>query len=159
MKKKKKIIGWREWISLPELNIVKIKAKIDSGARTSSLHAFDIQEKMRATQKMIHFKIQPDKDVPDWVVSCQVPLLEYRKVKSSNGHSELRPVIVSTINLMYETWPIELTLTDRTVMGFKMLLGRESLRKRFLIDTGKSFCAGQTLKDHISKAKTKEKKL
>jgi hypothetical protein len=140
MKKKElKIIGWREEISLPDLGIKKIKAKVDSGARTSSLHAFDVEIYKRGQNEYAKFSIHPEQKSSKNERECRAKILEFRKVKSSNGHTELRPVILTTVQLMGEEWEVEMTLTNRDEMGFRMLLGRESIRKKFLIDTGNSF--------------------
>ena len=139
MKKKEKlIIGWREWVSLPDLGIDRIKAKIDTGARTSSLHAFDVTIFKKNNQDYVQFSVHPKQRNNKITVKCESPILEYRKVKSSTGHTEKRPVIITNISLMDMTWPIEITLTNRSDMGFRMLLGRESFRKKFLVDAGNS---------------------
>ncbi len=140
MKKKElKTIGWREWVSLPDLGVDMIKAKVDSGARTSSLHAFNIEIYKRGENKFVKFTIHPEQRSDNREKVCRSKILEFRKVKSSNGQSELRPVILTKVKLLNETWEVEMTLTNRDEMGFRMLLGRESIRKRFLIDTGRSF--------------------
>ena len=138
-KKKLKIIGWREWVQLPDLFENKIKAKIDTGARTSSLHAFDLKKENIEGIEYVSFKVHPEQRSTTKTHLCRIQILEYRKIKSSNGQSELRPVILTHLNLLGETWPIELTLTNRDEMGFRMLLGRESFRKRFLVDAGASY--------------------
>jgi hypothetical protein len=140
MKRKElKIIGWREQVSLPDLGIKKIKAKVDSGARTSSLHAFDVEIYKRGKNEYVKFSVHPEQKSSKNEKQCKSKILEFRKVKSSNGHTELRPVILTTVSLMDEEWEVEMTLTNRDEMGFRMLLGRESIRKKFLIDTGNSF--------------------
>ena len=138
-KKQLPIIGWREWISLPELKIEKIKAKVDTGARTSSLHAFDMKMYKRGKSDYVKFTVHPRQRSSLGEIECKAKVLEYRKIKSSNGQSELRPVILTKVSLLDEIWEVEMTLTNRDEMGFRMLLGRESVRKRFLIDTGKSY--------------------
>lgn len=145
MKKKKeiKIIGWREWITLSKLGIKNIKVKVDTGARTSSLHAFDIEKYKRSGKEYVKFKVHPDQDSSKKVVTCKSEVLEYRKVKSSNGQSELRPVILTEVELLGEKWPIEITLTNRDEMGFRMLLGRASIKNKFLVNAGKSFYSKQ----------------
>lgn len=142
MKKKKKelkIIGWREWLSLPDLGVKEIKAKVDSGARTSSLHAFDLKIHRRQGVDFVDFFICPQQEPSKKKIKCHAEVLEFRNIKSSNGQSEIRPVILTKIELLGEVWEAEMTLTRRDEMGFRMLLGRESIRKRFLIDTGSSF--------------------
>tara|TARA_R110002072_G_scaffold64203_2_gene159186 strand:- start:26286 stop:26738 length:453 start_codon:yes stop_codon:yes gene_type:complete len=139
MKKEMKVIGWREWLSLPDLGIKEIKTKVDTGARTSSLHAFDMEKYKRGGKDFIKFKVHPEQDNSKKTISCKSQILEYRKVKSSNGQSELRPVILTTVKLLDEEWPIEITLTNRDEMGFRMLLGRASIKNKFLVNVGKSF--------------------
>lgn len=142
MKKAKiepQIIGWREWVGLPGLGVEKIKAKVDSGARTASLHAFDMKIYKRRGREFVKFSIHPMQLSSAGEKICHAPILEYRNIKSSNGATQRRPVIVTTVQLMNQTWEIEVTLTNRDEMGFRMLLGRETIRKRFLINTDKSF--------------------
>ena len=133
------IIGWRENIILPQLGIDYIKVKIDTGARSSALHAFKIQEFRQDNQLMVRFQIHPFQRDNQQVVIAEAKLLEYRQVKSSNGQTQNRPVISTLAQLGSQQWQIELTLTNRDVMGFRMLLGRQALRNRFLINPGKSF--------------------
>ena len=139
MKKEMKVIGWREWVEFPNLGIKKVKAKIDTGARTSSLHAFNIKVRNTAHGEFVDFEVQPDQKDNKKTIKCRKKILEYRKIKSSNGQSELRPVVLVDLKLLDEVFEIELTLTNRDAMGFRLLLGRESFRKRFLIDSGNSF--------------------
>lgn len=140
MKRKElKVIGWREWVALPDLGVKAIKAKVDSGAKTSSLHAFDMKFYQRSGVEFVKFNLHPDQKTSKNEVQCKARIKEYRRVKSSNGATELRPVIITKVHLMEQSWEIEVTLTNRDEMGFRMLLGRQSLRKKFLIDSGKSF--------------------
>lgn len=133
------IIGWRENLDLPQLNIQNIKAKIDTGARSSALHTFDVDIYTLNDQKMVKFKVHPYQKDTHTTIEASAPLLEYRKVTNSGGHSQVRPVIKTMINLGKYQWEIELTLTNRDVMGFRMLLGRQAVKNRFLIDSGRSF--------------------
>ena len=133
------VIGWREWVSLPDLDIEKIKVKVDTGAKTSSLHAFDLEKYTRNGNEYVKFKVHPDQDSVKEVITCRSRILEYRKVKSSNGLSELRPVILTNITLLGKKWLVEITLTNRDEMGFRMLLGRDSIKNIFLVNVGKSF--------------------
>lgn len=133
------IIGWRENIALPQLNVNSIKAKIDTGARSSALHAFKIEEFKLNNKLMICFQIHPFQRDDKRIITAEAELLEYRHIKSSNGQIQHRPVILTMAQLGAQQWEIELTLTNRDVMGFRMLLGRQALRHRFLIDPGKSF--------------------
>jgi hypothetical protein len=133
-------VGWREWIGLPTLKVPSIKAKIDTGARTSSLHAFEIERFKKNGQDFVRFQIHPRQRNHLLIVQAEAPLLGYRKVRSSSGHQVSRPVITTDISLFDQAWTIELTLANRDQMGFRMLLGREALRGRLLVDSGASYC-------------------
>ncbi len=137
--KKDKIIGWREWAHLPELRIRRVKMKIDTGARTSSLHAFDIKISKVGRKEYASFKVHPEQRNSTKTSHCKALIVDYRKIRSSNGMTERRPVIETTIELLGERWPIEVTLTNRDEMGFRMLLGRASFKDKFLVDAGKSY--------------------
>lgn len=136
---KPEIVGWREIIALPELGIGKIKAKIDTGARSSALHAFHIKELQRGDRQIISFQVHPLQRNSKTTITSEAELLEYREVRNSGGIAQLRPVILTTVKLGDRAWKIELTLTNRDVMGFRMLIGRQALRRQFLVDPGKSF--------------------
>jgi hypothetical protein len=136
------IIGWRELVHLPDLGINSIKAKIDTGARSSALHAFHIQNFQRNGKSMIEFHIHPYQRDTQRTVIAEAELLEYRKVRNSGGHIQSRPVIQTKVQLGNKQWSIELTLTNRDVMGFRMLLGRQAIRHKFLVDSGQSFLQG-----------------
>ena len=110
--KEKLVIGWREWVALPDLDIKLIKAKIDTGARSSSLHATEIKLYIRGGKEFVKFKVHPEQRNSKKVINASSKVLEYRKVKSSNGITEKRPVILTEIELMGQKWPIELTLTN-----------------------------------------------
>lgn len=140
-KKTLEVIGWREWLILPDLQINKIKAKVDTGARSASLHAFDLEFYRKAGHEYIRFKVHPEQRNSKKTQECKAKVLEYRRVKSSNGRSERRPVILTKVSLFGQVWPIEVTLTNRDEMGFRMLLGRECIKKRFLVDVSRSYCA------------------
>ncbi|MBD0269240.1 MAG: ATP-dependent zinc protease [Cyanobacteria bacterium Co-bin8] len=133
------VIGWREWVALPELGITGVKAKIDTGARSSAIHAFDVETFQAQGQSMVRFKVHPLQRDSVYVVTAEVPLLDERVVRDSGGHSQLRAVIETPVDLNGQLWPIELTLTNRDVMGFRMLLGRQAIRHRFLVDSGRSY--------------------
>ncbi|WP_166826326.1 ATP-dependent zinc protease family protein [Thalassoroseus pseudoceratinae] len=135
-------IGWREWVSLPDLGVDFIKAKIDTGARTSSIHAYEIEPFERDGEQYVRFELHPVQRNTKETIRTEAKLLEYRRVTSSNGHQSSRPVIVTNVRLLDQVWPIELTLANRDTMGFRMLLGRESIRDRFLIDAGRSHLGG-----------------
>jgi hypothetical protein len=144
MKKKKPLltIGWREWIALPEQGIEKIKAKIDTGARTSSLHAAHIHYVQRGEKTFVSFKIYPEQRSSKFVIATESELIDEKFVKSSTGNVELRPVILIRLKLMGESWLTKCTLARRDEMGFRMLLGRHAIRKKFLVDASRSFIAG-----------------
>ena len=133
------IIGWREWIGLPDLGIEKIKAKIDTGARTSALHAFELKPFSDQGVNKIRFSIHPLQHDMQTVVQCVANTLGKRVVTDSGGHQEERFVIQTTLSLFGQNWPIEVTLTERENMLFRMLLGRHALRKRFLVHPARSF--------------------
>ena len=132
-------IGWREWVSLPELGIDRIKAKVDTGARTSALHAVRVRAAQIDGIDVVRFEVHPLQKSAKPAVTCQLPLVDKRYVRSSDGTRELRPVVETTVQLGDKTWPIELTLTNRSLMGFRLLLGRRALRKRFVVDPGLSW--------------------
>ena len=133
------IIGWREWLDLPDLAIHAIKAKIDTGARSSALHAFDLETFEANGCSMIRFQVHPYQRNSHYTITAEAELLEWRHVRSSGGHSQYRPVISTQVHLGGYCWPIELTLTNRDVMGFRMLLGRQAVRQKFLVHPGHSF--------------------
>lgn len=137
-------IGWREWIVLPQLDIQQIKAKVDTGARTSALHAFDIEHWNEGDRPMVRFKVHPLQRDTSITIEAIAPVLETRQVRNSGGHAQVRPVIQTPVRLGGHEWLIELTLTNRDVMGFRMLLGREAVRKRFLVDPGGSYLMSQS---------------
>lgn len=138
--KPKAVIGWREMIALPALGIDRIKAKIDTGARSSTLHAWDVQVFKRSNVEMVRFNVHPVQRETRTEVSAEGELIEQRWVKSSGGHETLRAVIRTEVLLAGARWPIELTLTNRDAMGFRMLLGRQAIRAgRLLVDPSKSY--------------------
>jgi hypothetical protein len=132
-------LGWREWVSLPGLGIEQIKAKIDTGARTSAIHAFQIE---RPSPKRVRFAVRPMQKSSD-VIWCETDLLEERWVTDSGGHRELRPVILTPLVLGPHRWNIEVTLTARDNMLFRMLLGRTALEDRYVVDPSSSFLMGK----------------
>ncbi|MFT4546280.1 MAG: hypothetical protein ACI8XO_002657 [Verrucomicrobiales bacterium] len=140
------VVGWREWLSLPDVGIPAIKAKIDTGARTSSLHARDIEPfEGEDGHEWVKFSLRPDLRHPEFVVDCQAPASEHRQVKSSTGHLEERFFIVTTVAVGRVSWEIEVSLTSRDQMKFRMLLGREALRGRCLVEPHTSFLTGKKL--------------
>jgi hypothetical protein len=140
MKKASKvIIGRLESIGLPELAIDDLQVRVDTGAKTSSLHVDNIKKSIVDGVHCVTFDLHPDVHNVDTMMQCTAPISDMRKVKSSNGTSEQRYVIETPIVLGEENWSIEITLTDRSDMNYLMLLGREALGKRFLVDPSKVF--------------------
>lgn len=132
-------IGWREWLALPGLGIPKVKAKVDTGARSSSLHAFGIERGRAEGRDRVAFYTHPRQRGDGPGLSCSAELLDQRTVRSSNGSTEERYFIRTIARLQGVEWPIELTLSNRADMSFRMLLGREAIRNRFLVDSGRSY--------------------
>jgi hypothetical protein len=135
----KQTLGWREWLALPDLGIDYIKAKVDTGARTSALHAFRVELFDKDGEAWVRFGMHPLQYDPDEVVECEARLLDQREVRDSGGHSEMRYVIHSTIQIGDEQVDAEITLTDRESMKFRMLLGRTAMRGNYLVDPGRSY--------------------
>ncbi|QGJ69307.1 ATP-dependent zinc protease [Planctomycetales bacterium 10988] len=147
------LIGWRETLSLPDLGIPQIKVKIDTGAATSSIHAYDVQIFERAGKEIVRFEIHPIQHSKAEAKQVEIELLEHRLVRSSTGHATDRPVICTMAEIGGFRWPIELTLASRDSMGFRMLLGRQALRDHFWVDS-----AGSFLLSHPPKIRRKKKK-
>jgi hypothetical protein len=140
----KATIGWREWVRLPELGNALVKAKVDTGARTSSLHAFDLSESERDGETWIDFCFHPLQRDTKTLARGSARLVDRRRVTASNGQSELRYVVETDLELDGQRMPIELTLTRRDSMGFRMLLGRLAVRDHFLVDPRRSFCSSES---------------
>ncbi len=143
MNQTNEIVGWREWISLPELGIDWVKVKVDTGARTSAIHAFEVEEFMESGVKMVRFAIHPMQEREDIVQTCVAPVVDERMVSDSGGHREKRYVIQTPVRLGQHQWPIEITLTNRDTMLFRMLLGRTALAGKFLVQADASYLFGQ----------------
>ncbi|WP_339136617.1 MAG: 30S ribosomal protein S6--L-glutamate ligase [Candidatus Electrothrix sp. GW3-4] len=139
----KTIIGSEEWCSFPDMMIPALKARIDSGAKTSSIHAFNIQPFRRHGLSWVSFEVHPIQNNRRIVIRCEKPVADRRSVKSSSGLSETRYVVSATLKLGEEEWEIELTLANRDSMGYRMLLGREAMGKRLIIDPSQRFCLGR----------------
>lgn len=135
-------VGWREWASLPEFDVPWIKAKIDTGARTSSLHAYDVEVFERDGQEWVRFDIRPWQEADDRV-RAEAPVHDHRQVRSSNGHVEDRFVVRTRLSICGRQVTGEITLTDRDEMGFRMLVGREVLEQEFLVDSSESYLGGR----------------
>lgn len=132
-------IGWREWVELPDLDGARMKAKIDTGARTSAVHAWKIQPFERDGEQWVRFELHPNQKDNNFRIPCEAVIADERLVRSSNGQVSKRYVIRTRLKLGSRTWPIDLTLSRRDEMGFRMLLGRTALRGRTLIDAAASF--------------------
>ncbi|KOO02503.1 ATP-dependent zinc protease family protein [Vibrio nereis] len=137
--KEKLIVGWREMLSLPNLGIDKIKAKIDTGARTSCLHAFKVESFHKGDTLWVRFWIHPIQHNSEVEVVCEAKVMDERTVRDSGGHEESRYVIESEVNIGGQQWPIEITLTNRENMAFRMLLGRTAMNNRIVVDPAESF--------------------
>lgn len=143
MNTNKKMIGNQEWCAFPDLGIPAIKARVDSGAKTSSIHAFNIRRFTKNNTDWVTFEIHPIQKNNHTIIICEAPIIDKRDVKSSSGDVETRYVISSLLCLGDEEWFIELTLTDRDAMGFRMLLGREAMNNRLIIDPSQKCLLGK----------------
>jgi hypothetical protein len=139
-------IGWREWVLLPELGLPKIKAKIDTGARTSCLHAFLVEPFLKDGKEWVRFGIHPHQDDCETEVYCEAEVFDKRMVTDSGGHKEERYVITTELAIAEQHWPIEITLTNRDTMLFRMLLGRTSMENKIIINPAESFLLGRKTK-------------
>lgn len=152
------LLGWREWLSLPELAIPAIKAKIDTGARSSALHAFHLETHKDNGRHMVRFAIHPLQKRTDVALLCNAEIVDYRRVCDSGGHHEMRYVINTPVCIGSETWDIEITLTDRETMQFRMLLGRTAMGGKIIVDAEASYLAGRKLRHAYGRKFKKGKK-
>lgn len=137
------IIGWREWISLPDLELPPVKAKIDTGARTSALHAFFIDPYKKGKQQWIRFGIHPQQQSHEIAIECDAPVKDRRIVSDSGGHKQRRYVIETKMKIGQTIFNAELTLTNRDNMKFRMLLGRTAMTERFVVNPELSYQQGK----------------
>lgn len=150
MNSKKIVVGSAEWCALPEINIPAINARVDSGAKTSALHAVNISPFNKNGEPYVSFEVHPVQNDGTTKVSCEAPILDKRRIKSSTGTVELRYVIKSSIAIEGQNWEIQLTLTNRDSMGFRMLLGREAMAGRIIVDPAASNMLTQITSDQLN---------
>lgn len=144
-------VGWREWLALPELGIPAIKAKIDTGARTSALHAFEMETFEMDGRPKVRFGIHPMRKRTDIEIFCVADIVAERVVRDSGGHREKRVVIETPIHIGKRQWAVEITLTNRDTMLFRMLIGRTAMQGRMLVDPSKSYLTGKVLSKSYNK--------
>jgi hypothetical protein len=136
-------LGWREWVDLPTISGEPIKAKIDTGARSSALHAEEIERFERDGQQWVRFVFLPRQRSDVGRATAEVPLHDVRDVRSSSGEVQTRYVVRVPMQVGEQSWEVDLTLSDREQMGFRMLVGREAIRARFVVDPGRSYLWGE----------------
>ena len=146
MSEGKPVLGWREWIGFPDLGIPLIKTKVDTGARTTCLHAFSVKPFERDGSRWVRFGIHPEQNNASVEVWCEAPLKDQRVVRDSGGHEELRYVIETTLSIGQHRLQAEINLTDRDSMKFRALLGRTAMRGNYLVDPARSFLQGRRKK-------------
>ena len=134
-------LGWREWVSLPDLGLQRIKAKVDTGARTSAIHAFALKSYEEDGRERV--RMHPNQKDTDTVVVCDAAVIDKRVVTDSGGHKEERFVIETTLQIGEHAWPIEATLTARDDMLFRMLVGRTAMKGRAVVNPGRSYVVGK----------------
>ncbi|WP_210503206.1 ATP-dependent zinc protease family protein [Nocardioides xinjiangensis] len=137
------VVGWREWVALPQAGLPWVKAKIDTGARSSSIHAFDLESFDRDGEEWVRFSIHPWQRSDEDHVELALPVLDRREVRSSNGQAEERYAVALDVTLAGRTVTTEMTLSNRDEMGFRMLIGREALERGFLVDASRSYAGGR----------------
>ena len=144
-------LGWREWVGLPELGLESIKAKVDTGARTSTLHAFELRTFSEPGKDRVEFKIHPVQRDQETVVTCVADIVDERLVTDSGGHKEQRLIIMTPLTIGRWSWPIEVTLTSRDNMMFRMLLGRTAISGIAMVDPSRSYTTGKKPRVKIKK--------
>ncbi len=147
---RRKLIGWREWVGLPDLGVIEVKAKVDTGADNSSLHAFDIERFTENGIDMVRFEIHPRQRKRRPSIACVAEVAGERKVRNPGGRLETRPVIRTTLVVAGEVLEALVNLTTRDEMTFRMLLGRRTVRSRFVVDPGRSYIGGRPSRDELA---------
>lgn len=137
------VVGWREWVALPQAGVDWVKAKIDTGARSSSIHAFDLEVFEADGVEQVRFTLHPWQKSEEDLVELSLPVLDRREVRSSNGQTEQRYAVAMDVVLAGRTLTTVMTLSNRDEMGFRMLIGREALERGFLVDAGLSYAGGR----------------
>lgn len=143
-------IGWREWVQMPDLGVGEIKAKVDTGADNSSLHAFNIERFQRNGVSHVRFEIHPHQRKRKPSIACEAEVVTERKVKNPGGNIELRPVIKTTLIVAGTEISALINLTTRDQMTFRMLLGRRTIRSHFIVDPGHSYLGGRPTRMEIA---------
>ncbi|PLW69326.1 ATP-dependent zinc protease [Pseudohalioglobus lutimaris] len=143
MSENKLVLGWREWLAFPELGIVQIKAKVDTGARTSCLHAYFVEPFERSGEAWVRFGIHPRQGNTKEEIHCEARVKDRRSVRDSGGHEELRYVIETPVSIGDQHTPVEVTLTDRDTMKFRVLLGRSGIGEQYVVDPARSYVQGK----------------
>lgn len=135
-------VGWIERVSFPELSVPSIRAKIDTGARTSALHVTNLQRFERQGEEFASFDVHPMRRYQQHAVRCEALVIGEKKIKNSGGQVQVRPVVITSLSIAGQTWAIQITLTNREKMRFNMLLGREAMRKKIAVDPGSQYLQG-----------------
>lgn len=140
-------MGWREWVALPGYGVDAIKAKVDTGAASSSLHAFDLHRYSEDGTEKVRFAIHPRQRSGKGAVTVEAEVVDERPVRNPGGRTEVRPVVMAAVRWADVVWDAEINLTRRDEMGFRMLLGRKTLTRRFVVDPGRSYVGGRPPKE------------
>lgn len=141
------VAGWREWVRLPQVGVDWVKAKLDTGARTSALHAFQVEDFEKDGAPWVRFSIHPWQRSAEDESWAELPVHDRRLIRSSSGHQQERYVVLMDVSLLDRTVTAEMTLSRRDQMGFRMLIGREALRQGFLVDPGRSYLGGRPARE------------